>query len=83
MRLLGVRSVGWLAPFLALAVTGGTGCDGGSENAASGNDAVVRVSNGGSGAQLAGVLSTQGGLCASCDADGGLGDAGCDEYVPN
>ena len=49
----------------------------------SGNDAVVRVSNGGSAAQLAGTLSAQGGKCASCDADGGIGDAGCDAYVAN
>ncbi|HXK21716.1 MAG TPA: hypothetical protein VMS55_03465 [Myxococcota bacterium] len=48
-----------------------------------GNDAAVRVSNGGSGAQLAGTLSAQGGRCASCDADGGLGDAGCDALVAN
>ena len=49
----------------------------------SGNDAVVRVSNGGSPAQLAGVLSAQRAKCASCDADGGTGDAGCDAFVPN
>jgi hypothetical protein len=49
----------------------------------SGNDAVVRVSNGGSGAQLAGTLSAQGGRCASCDADGGIGDLGCDKFVTN
>lgn len=49
----------------------------------SGNDAAVRVSNGGSGAQLAGTLSAQRGRCASCDADGGIGDAGCDAFVPN
>ncbi|HVN40608.1 MAG TPA: hypothetical protein VMW19_20780 [Myxococcota bacterium] len=48
-----------------------------------GNDAAVRVSNGGSGAQIAGTLSAQGGKCASCDADGGLGDAGCDALVAN
>jgi hypothetical protein len=49
----------------------------------SGNDAAVRVSNGGSGAQLAGTLSAEGGRCASCDADGGIGDTGCDRFVPN
>jgi len=49
----------------------------------SGNDAVVRVSNGGSGAQLAGALSAEGGKCASCDVDGGIGDTGCDQFVPN
>ena len=48
-----------------------------------GADAAVRVSNGGSAAQLAGALSAEGGRCASCDADGGLGDAGCDKFVPN
>jgi len=48
-----------------------------------GNDAVVRVSNGGSPAQLAGELSAEGRSCASCDADGGIGDAGCDKFVPN
>jgi hypothetical protein len=48
-----------------------------------GDDRAVRVSNGGSGAQLAGALSAQGGRCASCDADGGLGDAGCDALVAN
>ena len=41
-----------------------------------GKDRVVRVSNGGSAAQLAGVMSSQGGKCGSCDADGGIGDAG-------
>ena len=52
----------------------------------SGNDAAVRVSNGASPAQLAGVLSVQGAAtCASCDAvaEGGIGDAGCDAFVPN
>jgi hypothetical protein len=48
-----------------------------------GNDAAVRVSNGGSAAQLAGAISAEGGKCASCDADGGIGDAGCDKFVPN
>ena len=49
----------------------------------SGNDAAVRVSNGGSAAQLAGAMSAEGGRCASCDVDGGIGDAGCDKFVPN
>ena len=48
-----------------------------------GDDRAVRVSNGGSAAQLAGVMSAQNGQCASCDADGGIGDAGCDAFVPN
>jgi hypothetical protein len=48
-----------------------------------GDDRVVRVSNGGSAAQLAGVLSAENGKCASCDADGGIGDAGCDAFVGN
>jgi len=52
---------------------------GGSKDGA---DAAVRVSNGGSGAQLAGAMSAEGGMCASCDADG-VGDAGCDKFVPN
>jgi hypothetical protein len=48
-----------------------------------GDDRVVRVSNGGSAAQLAGVLSAENAKCASCDADGGIGDVGCDAYVAN
>ena len=48
-----------------------------------GDDRVVRVSNGGSAAQLAGVLSAENARCGSCDADGGIGDAGCDEFVAN
>jgi hypothetical protein len=48
-----------------------------------GDDRVVRVSNGGSAAQLAGTLSAENGKCASCDADGGIGDAGCDAFVAN
>ena len=48
-----------------------------------GADRVVRVSNGGSAAQLAGSLSAENASCASCDADGGIGDAGCDERVAN
>ncbi len=51
----------------------------------SGDDRVVRVSNGGSAAQLVGALSAEGARCASCDAvaEGGIGDAGCDAFVPN
>jgi hypothetical protein len=51
----------------------------------SGNDAVVRVSNGASAAQLAGVMSAQGATCGSCDAvaQGGIADAGCDALAPN
>jgi len=52
----------------------------------SGNDAVVRVSNGASAAQLAGVMSVRGAAtCGSCDAvaEGGIGDAGCDAFAPN
>lgn len=50
-----------------------------------GKDRTVRVSNGTSAAQLAGVLSAEGGTCASCDAvaEGGIGDARCDRLVPN
>jgi hypothetical protein len=48
-----------------------------------GDDRVVRVSNGGSAAQLAGVLSAENAKCASCDADGGIGDVGCDAFVAN
>ena len=48
-----------------------------------GDDRAVRVSNGGSAAQLAGVLSAENAKCASCDADGGIGDAGCDAKLPN
>ena len=50
---------------------------------AGGADSIVRVSNGGSAAQLAGVLSAENAKCASCDADGGIGDAGCDAKLPN
>ena len=51
-------------------------------------DRAVRVSNGGSAAQLAGVMSATGGeklRCVSCDAiaEGGVGDAACDAIVPN
>ena len=48
-----------------------------------GADSIVRVSNGGSAAQLAGVLSAENAKCASCDADGGIGDAGCDAKLAN
>ncbi len=50
-----------------------------------GADAVVRISNGDSAAQLSGVLSATGAKCGSCDADdeGGLGDEECDAFVPN
>ncbi len=50
-----------------------------------GADRAVRVSNGGSAAQLAGSLSAIGQgkpRCISCDADS-AGDAGCDAIVPN
>jgi hypothetical protein len=53
-----------------------------------GPSAAVRVSNEGSPAQLAGTLSAIGGgnpRCASCDAvsQGGIGDSGCDAFIPN
>jgi hypothetical protein len=50
-----------------------------------GADRAVRISNGGSGASLVGVLSATNARCASCDAvsEGGIGDAGCDAIVPN
>ncbi len=53
-------------------------------------DRAVRLSNGGSAAQLAGSMSVMGDasvqpFCMSCDAtlQGGIGDAGCDAIVPN
>jgi hypothetical protein len=53
-------------------------------------DRAVRLSNGGSAAQLAGSMSVIAGaeaqaFCQSCDAvsEGGIGDAGCDAIVPN
>lgn len=55
---------------------------GGAKNGA---DRAVRVSNGGSAAQLAGSMSAVGQgkpACLSCDADSD-GDAGCDAVVPN
>ncbi len=53
-----------------------------------GVDSAIRVSNEGSAAQLAGVMSAGGQgkpRCVSCDAvsEGGVGDAGCDAIVPN
>ena len=53
-----------------------------------GVDSAVRLSNEGSAAQLAGVMSASGQgkpRCVSCDAvsEGGVGDAGCDAIVPN
>jgi len=48
-------------------------------------DRAIRVSNGGSGAQLSGSMSASGQgnpKCFSCDADS-AGDAGCDKIVPN
>ncbi len=52
-----------------------------------GADRAVRVSNGGTAAQLAGSMSAIGQgnpRCSSCDAasQGGIGDAGCDKVVP-
>ena len=53
-----------------------------------GVDAAVRVSNEGSAAQLAGVMSASGqgkARCVSCDAvsEGGVGDTACDAIVHN
>jgi hypothetical protein len=48
-------------------------------------DRAIRVSNGGSAAQLAGSMSASGQgnvKCISCDVDSS-GDAGCDNFVPN
>jgi hypothetical protein len=48
-------------------------------------DRAVRVSNGGTAAQLSGSMSATGQgrpVCISCDADS-AGDAGCDKVVPN
>lgn len=52
-----------------------------------GADKAVRLSNEGSGAQLAGAMSASGQgkpRCVSCDAisEGGVGPAGCDAIVP-
>jgi hypothetical protein len=54
----------------------------------SGDSAAIRVSNGVSAAQLAGSLSAIGQgnpQCASCDAvaQGGIGDAACDAFIPD
>jgi len=68
------RLRGWDRGSIALSQAGGS---------KGGDDRAVRVSNGGSTAQLAGAMSAEGGKCASCDADGGIGDAGCDKVVPN
>ena len=59
-----------------------------SQAGGKGASQAIRVSNGGSAAQLAGSLSAIGGgnpKCASCDAttEGGIGDAGCDAFVQN
>ena len=60
----------------------------GSGHHGSGNggpDSAIRVSNGGSAAQLAGSMSAIGQgkpKCISCDADS-AGDLGCDAIVPN
>jgi hypothetical protein len=48
-------------------------------------DRAIRVSNGGTSAQLSGSMSASGQgnpKCISCDADS-AGDAGCDKIVPN
>jgi hypothetical protein len=59
-----------------------------SQAGGKGASRAIRVSNGGSGAQLAGSLSAIGDgnpQCVSCDAtaQGGIGDAGCDNFIPN
>jgi len=59
-----------------------------SQAGGKGASSAVRVSNEGSAAQLAGSLSVIGGGnpgCVSCDAvsEGGIGDAGCDNFIPN
>ena len=59
-----------------------------SQAGGKGASRAIRVSNGGSGAQLAGALSAIGAgnpQCASCDAttQGGIGDGGCDSFIPN
>lgn len=59
-----------------------------SQAGGKGASSAVRVSNGGTAAQLAGSLSAIGGgnpRCASCDAiaEGGIGDAACDTFIPN
>ena len=59
-----------------------------SQAGGKGASQAIRVSNGGSAAQLTGSLSAIGGgnpQCASCDAvaQGGIGDAACDAIIPN
>jgi hypothetical protein len=59
-----------------------------SQAGGKGPSSAIRVSNGGSAAQLAGSLSAIGNgnpRCASCDAtaQGGIGDAGCDSFIPD
>jgi hypothetical protein len=59
-----------------------------SQAGGKGASGAIRVSNGGSAAQLAGSLSAIGAgnpRCVSCDAvaEGGMGDAGCDGIIPN
>ncbi len=59
-----------------------------SQAGGKGASSAIRVSNEGSPAQLAGSLSAIGGgnpRCASCDAvsEGGIGDAACDNIIPN
>jgi hypothetical protein len=59
-----------------------------SQAGGKGASGAVRVSNGGSAAQLAGSLSAIGAgnpRCVSCDAvaEGGIGDAACDAIIPN
>jgi hypothetical protein len=47
-----------------------------------GADRAVRISNGSSGAELAGVMSAEGATCRSCEpVPDGIGDEACDEIV--
>lgn len=67
-----------IAPGASFAFSQAAGNKGGADQA-------VRVSNGGSPAQLAGAMSASGQgdpRCISCDADSAT-DAGCDALVPN
>jgi hypothetical protein len=67
-----------IAPGASFAFSQAAGSKGGADQA-------VRVSNGGTAAQLAGAMSALGQgkpHCISCDADSS-GDAGCDAKVPN
>jgi hypothetical protein len=67
-----------IAPGASFAFSQAAGSKGGADRA-------VRVSNGGSAAQLAGSMSASGQgrpRCISCDADS-AGDAGCDAIVPD